>query len=48
MEQMRQLTQMGAKDAAKQMLSQIQSLLQSLRNAAAGNNDNPEMRRPNT
>ncbi|TAL03412.1 MAG: DUF4175 family protein [Rhodospirillaceae bacterium] len=43
MEQLRQLTQMGARDVAKQMLGQIQSMLQTLRNAASGNGSNPEM-----
>jgi len=44
MDQMRQLAQMGARDAAKQLLSQIQNMLQTLRNAAAGGSDNPQMR----
>jgi hypothetical protein len=44
MEQMRQLNRMGARDAAGELLSQIQNMLQSLRNAGAGENDNPDMR----
>jgi uncharacterized protein (TIGR02302 family) len=44
MEQFRQLTQMGAHDAARQVMAQIQQMLQSLRNAAAAGSDNPDMR----
>ena len=45
MEQLRKLSQMGAQDAAKQMLSQLQNMLQTLRNAAAGDmGDNAEMK----
>ena len=36
LERMRQLAQLGARDAAKQLLTRVQSMLQSLRNAAAG------------
>src|SRR5581483_9181071 len=44
MDQFRQLTQMGARDAARAVMAQIQQMLQSLRNAAAAGGDNPEMR----
>jgi uncharacterized protein (TIGR02302 family) len=44
MEQMRELSRMGARDAAQQMLSRIQNMLQSLRNAGAGEGENPDMR----
>jgi uncharacterized protein (TIGR02302 family) len=45
MEQIRQLSAMGAQDAAKQMMAELQNMLQTLRNAAAGNmGENPDMK----
>ena len=37
MEQLRELSKMGAQDAAKQMLANLQNMLQTMKNAAAGN-----------
>jgi hypothetical protein len=45
MEQLRQLSRMGAEDAAKQMLANLQNMLQTMRNAAAANpGQNPDMK----
>ncbi|MDX2223413.1 MAG: DUF4175 family protein, partial [Rhodospirillaceae bacterium] len=45
MERLRQLAEMGAEDAARQMLSELQNMLQTLRSAAAAKNDNPTLRK---
>jgi uncharacterized protein (TIGR02302 family) len=44
MDQMRQMAQMGAKDAAREMMSQVQNMLQALRSAATNSKDNPDVK----
>ncbi|MBT4740824.1 MAG: TIGR02302 family protein [Rhodospirillaceae bacterium] len=43
MEQLRQLSEMGADDAAKAMLSDLKNMLEQLRNTAVSPMDNPEV-----
>ncbi|MDG2243256.1 MAG: TIGR02302 family protein [Rhodospirillaceae bacterium] len=43
MEQLRQLSDMGAEDAAKEMLSELKNMLEQLRNTALSPMDNPEV-----
>lgn len=43
MEQLRQLTEMGAEDAAKTMLSELKNMLEKLRNTAMSPMDNPNV-----
>jgi len=44
MEEMRQMARMGAQDAARQMLAELQSMLQALRSTATGQTDNPDVK----
>jgi uncharacterized protein (TIGR02302 family) len=44
MEQMRQLAQIGSRDAAREMMAQIQNMLQALRNAASADGNSPEVK----
>lgn len=44
MDRLREMSQMGANDAAKQMLSDVQNMLQSLRSAAMNPGENPEVK----
>jgi uncharacterized protein (TIGR02302 family) len=44
MEQLRQLSRMGAQDAARQMLANLQNMLQSMRDVGNGNADNADMK----
>lgn len=43
MEQLRQLSEMGAQDAAKEMMSDLRSMLETLRNAALNPMSNPDI-----
>ncbi|MBL8629404.1 MAG: DUF4175 family protein, partial [Rhodospirillaceae bacterium] len=42
MQQMRQMNQMGAKDAAREMMADLQNMLQALKSMSSGKNDNPD------
>lgn len=44
MQELRQMTQMGAQDAARNKLAELQNMLQALRAAAGGVNESPEVR----
>jgi len=44
MERLREMSQMGAKDAARQMMAELENMLQSLRNTANQNDENPEVK----
>ncbi len=44
MEELRQMTQMGAQDAARQMMAELQNMLQALRSAASSPRDNPDVK----
>lgn len=44
MEEMRKMNQMGAQDSARQMMAELQNMLQALRSASAGQRDNPDVK----
>jgi uncharacterized protein (TIGR02302 family) len=44
MEQLRQMTQMGAQDAARQMMAELQNMLQALKAVSTGANNNPDVK----
>lgn len=44
MQEMRQMNQMGAKDAAKEMMADLQNMLQALRSMSTKGNDNPDVK----
>jgi uncharacterized protein (TIGR02302 family) len=44
MQQMRQMNQMGAKDAAREMMADLQNMLQALKSMSNGKNDNPDVK----
>lgn len=44
MQELRQMAQMGAQEAARQKLAQLQNMLQALRSAATANSNNPDIK----
>jgi len=44
MDELRQMTQMGAKDAAQDMMAELQNMLQALRSAATNQGDNADVK----
>lgn len=44
MQELRQMTQMGAQDAARRKLAELQNMLQALRSAATASSDNPDVK----
>jgi uncharacterized protein (TIGR02302 family) len=45
MDELRQMTQMGAKDAAQEMMAELQNMLQALRSAATNQRDNADVKK---